>query len=280
MKEKSILQEFISAKLKAHRKPKKKGVPRGEPIGPSHKKFHASLLMLTRGSQKSIAEKVRSSHSLILKWRTEEQFRQLCAQHMAEFIKIFLPRVNQSRKSIIRNGFKGVWIYKDVSIYSAELILNIWDCINTAMREDPALTIEEVLPHFFIFKDVFLSELPDTFGPATRTIIFMFRWFFLNELREKLRQATFPDKALFDHFLKALIVEHLLKMGKAAQEEIPHGDDNIYQRFDHEIKAFNLDGSESFLRVHGEATWEMDLWMRTREILDKDRALIRKWLKR
>ena len=67
-----FLTDFIASKLKKYIEPQRQRTPRGETIGLSKKKYHASLLMLTNKRQKDIAGETKSSYGLVRKWNTEK----------------------------------------------------------------------------------------------------------------------------------------------------------------------------------------------------------------
>src|SRR5262249_19330425 len=78
------LRDFIRQKVEAYEEPQREGTPRGEPVGLSKVKYHATLLSaLTCLSGKEIAKRLRISYGLLLKWRTEPAFKELLNRHMS-----------------------------------------------------------------------------------------------------------------------------------------------------------------------------------------------------
>ncbi len=76
---KTLLQDFIRKRYKAYTSPKRKGTKKGEAIGFSRSKYHATLYFLfdtKRPENKLIylAKLVGESHNLIRKWHIEESF--------------------------------------------------------------------------------------------------------------------------------------------------------------------------------------------------------------
>jgi len=90
----SLLGKFIRSKFDKYREPERKGIPRGEKIGFSKKKFYASLLMLLNYKQSKIADKVGISHSLLRKWNTEKEFKEQVDKNCYEFIDFIYSTID------------------------------------------------------------------------------------------------------------------------------------------------------------------------------------------
>jgi len=87
--------------------PIRKGTPKGDPIGPSRKKYHAALLMPLHPkclNLKAIADMVGTSENVIRVWRTQEGFKKMVSEAhrwIAEVIAETIDRLVD--KSFIRN---------------------------------------------------------------------------------------------------------------------------------------------------------------------------------
>src|SRR5215472_5731220 len=79
------LREFIKQKVEAYEEPQREGTPRGEPVGLSRVKYHATLLSAwTNLREKEIAKRLRVSYGLLLKWRTEPAFKEQLRRRVDE----------------------------------------------------------------------------------------------------------------------------------------------------------------------------------------------------
>jgi hypothetical protein len=81
----NLLTDFISRKLSQYVEPERAGTPKGELIGLSKKKYHASLLCLTSCSLKEIAFKVKMPYASVRRWNTEETFTKQIRKNIDEF---------------------------------------------------------------------------------------------------------------------------------------------------------------------------------------------------
>jgi len=96
-----ILTDFISERLSQHKEPTRKGVPKGEPIGPPRHKVEASLLCgLTALTLKDISGELRISYDLLMKWNTQEDFQSLMEGHVDNFIAYFLQGVAEHAEAL------------------------------------------------------------------------------------------------------------------------------------------------------------------------------------
>jgi len=212
MTEDSLLKKFILIKLADYKEPKKKGVPRGQIIGFSRKKFHAALFMCTADSQKSIAKKVGVSHGLLLKWRTEEGFRRQSAQLIAEFVKVFLKHHKSSAGE-----------FRDASQYSEALIMNIFLIVLRAQKKDSKLTISNLWPLFVIFRDLFYSAPLDKFQSFTNHMIMSLRLHFFEGLLEKIISGLsevdkIPFEVFFGRFIEKYVPREMENLKKNEQK--------------------------------------------------------------
>ena len=86
-----LIRDFIMSKLSHYIEPTRMGTSWGEQIGLSKRKYHATLMCsLSKNRQKDIAKKIGVSHSLLLKWRTEELFRDTMVSNKIEFLTLFV----------------------------------------------------------------------------------------------------------------------------------------------------------------------------------------------
>ena len=90
--QRGLLMKFILYRVHTYQEPTRKGTARGEVIGFSQTKYRATLMGLTNLSVKKTAAIVEVSYGLLLKWRTEDAFRQMIDQHHKEFVSgVLLP---------------------------------------------------------------------------------------------------------------------------------------------------------------------------------------------
>lgn len=82
------LASWIERRLEVYEEKSRKGIPRGQPHGIPRHKYHAALLHLVdQGTLglREIAKEAEVSYGLLLKWRTEERFKQLIQKAVAEY---------------------------------------------------------------------------------------------------------------------------------------------------------------------------------------------------
>ncbi|RJR42491.1 MAG: hypothetical protein C4576_15985 [Desulfobacteraceae bacterium] len=89
-KSSSILFEFIADKTKHYEEPERKGLRKGEEIGPSRKQYIASLwVALTSLSLKHIADINKNdeglSYQVLMQWSCRDSFKKLIEKHQADF---------------------------------------------------------------------------------------------------------------------------------------------------------------------------------------------------
>jgi len=98
------LDDFINERLSEHKEPTRKGVPKGEPIGPPRHKVHASLLCaLTAMTLKEISGDLGISYDLLMKWNSQKDFLDLTESHLDDFTTYFLRRIADHAEAL-RNG--------------------------------------------------------------------------------------------------------------------------------------------------------------------------------
>jgi hypothetical protein len=86
----NLLTQFIDKKLSEYVEPERAGTPKGELIGLSKTKYHASLLCLTSSSLKEIARKVKIPYASVRRWNIEEAFKKQVEKNIEEFFNEFL----------------------------------------------------------------------------------------------------------------------------------------------------------------------------------------------
>jgi len=95
-----FLGEFLQYKMITYQEPSRKGTPRGERVGLSKQKFYAALLCgLTNSQYKQVAKATGVSYSLLLKWRTEDAFKEAEQQAVNEFVDEIVYRLRRLRET-------------------------------------------------------------------------------------------------------------------------------------------------------------------------------------
>jgi hypothetical protein len=109
------LEAFINDKVKNYIEPEKEGVPKGNEIGFSKEKHHASLLILRMDSLKEIANRVKAPYGTARNWKTDKGFKRETKRHADEFAKKFIEILDKSVSnrhkklpSILQNTFKEI----------------------------------------------------------------------------------------------------------------------------------------------------------------------------
>lgn len=82
------LQDFIDERYATYIEPSRAGTAKGELIGFSKQKHQACLLCLTNYPLKDIAEAVKVSYPVFLKWRSEEMFKRVFASNVRDFVAL------------------------------------------------------------------------------------------------------------------------------------------------------------------------------------------------
>jgi hypothetical protein len=113
----SLLQKFITDKITDYEEPQRAGTPRGERVGFSATKYHASLLALTDDVIDDQAQRLHISYGMLAKWRSEEDFKKLVLEHIEEFAHVFLANIFRTDEDL----------FSDVSNYSTALLRAVQD---------------------------------------------------------------------------------------------------------------------------------------------------------
>lgn len=83
--EPDLFTAFVKKQVAEYKQPERKGVPKGERIGLSKKKYEVSLYMVTDLQHRDIKDRTGVSESLIRKWRTEDDFRKQLERNQKQF---------------------------------------------------------------------------------------------------------------------------------------------------------------------------------------------------
>lgn len=95
LKETTLLFRFIEGKRGAYIEPQRQGTPRGEPIGFSKEKYHASLLMMVKEKGPVLAKLAEVSYGVLRLWKIEPAFQKQVARNKREFVSRFMERMEQ-----------------------------------------------------------------------------------------------------------------------------------------------------------------------------------------
>jgi hypothetical protein len=98
----SLLDAFMIQKTRAYNEPRRKGIPRGRPMGLATPKFGAAVYCLKSTPLKEIASAVPVSYGLLRKWRTEERFLSLVTMLSTEFVDRALVKHLEKRAEVQR----------------------------------------------------------------------------------------------------------------------------------------------------------------------------------
>lgn len=131
------LEKWIQNKLDAYEEKPRKGISRGEPHGIPRHKYHAALLHVGHTKELSlrqIAKRARVSYELLLKWRTEDRFRELKMNAIEEYT-LFLGRTKIYGENVdpVAGDYRQ-FIREEVMHYTLllwdsirEHLVNMWD---------------------------------------------------------------------------------------------------------------------------------------------------------
>ncbi len=104
----TLLEKFISKKLKAYKEPARMGTPKGEAVGFSRAKYHCSLLSLKKTKAIEIAADLKISHGLVRNWKTEQRFQETVQNHFEEFDREVVDLVEKSAPDFPEKAFADV----------------------------------------------------------------------------------------------------------------------------------------------------------------------------
>jgi len=101
-----VIERFIEEQLKGYKEPQKRGkvLSRGETVGFSKQKFHASLMVaLTEKSLVHISKKVDVSNGVLRRWNIEKPFKEEIKKNRNQFAEYYLEFIFFQIENLIRN---------------------------------------------------------------------------------------------------------------------------------------------------------------------------------
>jgi hypothetical protein len=127
-----LFYKWADPQLDKYEEPERVGVPRGEPVGFSAKKFHAALAQVLKPSftLAEIAELIGVSAGQVRVWRTEEPFKKLAEELQAGFLNYLADRLDHDAKNNDFNNYKDIFIClalfpNGIYIYHKKLVENL-----------------------------------------------------------------------------------------------------------------------------------------------------------
>lgn len=97
----TLLEKFIQDKLDGYTEPDRRGTPKGEPIGLSKIKYHASLLCgFTNEPLKEIARKLKTSYGVLRNWKLEDEFNSMVKNNLNSFGVAYRERLDERRTQL------------------------------------------------------------------------------------------------------------------------------------------------------------------------------------
>jgi len=107
-----LFHKWADPQLEKYEEPERVGVPRGEPVGFSAKKFHAALAQVLKPSftLAEIADLVGVSDGQVRVWRTEEPFKKLAEELQAGFLNYIADRLDRDDRNNDFNNYKDIFI--------------------------------------------------------------------------------------------------------------------------------------------------------------------------
>ena len=142
-----ILTDFISERLSQHREPTRKGVPKGDPIGPPRHKVRASLFCaLTPLTLKDISGALGISYDLLMKWNIQEDFQSLTEGHRDDFTAYFLQRIAEHAEALRKGRREAPTGQIGEGRYGFGVLFDICDAIKESEKaEDPFFALAAYL---------------------------------------------------------------------------------------------------------------------------------------
>ncbi|MEW6658016.1 MAG: hypothetical protein AB1424_05100 [Thermodesulfobacteriota bacterium] len=107
-----LFHKWADPQLEQYEEPERVGVPRGEPVGFSAKKFHAALAMVLKPSftLAEIADLVGVSDGQVRVWRTEESFKKLAEELQTGFLHYLADRLDHDARNNDFNNYRDIFI--------------------------------------------------------------------------------------------------------------------------------------------------------------------------
>jgi len=165
-----LFHKWADPQLEKYEEPERMGVPRGEPVGFSAKKFHAALAQVLKPSftLAEIAELVGVSAAQVRVWRTEEPFKKLAEELQAGFLNYIADRLYRENRNNDFNNYKGLFgclalFPNGIIVYNKKLIENLVYLGNEINKHqnDYKLYVdmkELMFQYVFFFKLLFSKE--------------------------------------------------------------------------------------------------------------------------
>ena len=127
-----LFHKWADPQLEKYEEPERVGVPRGEPVGFSAKKFHAALAMVLKPSftLAEIADLVGVSSGQVRVWRTEEPFKKLAEELQVGFLNYIADRLDRDARNNDLDKFKDNFIClalfpNGIIVYNKKLMENL-----------------------------------------------------------------------------------------------------------------------------------------------------------
>lgn len=165
-----LFHKWAAPQLQEYEEPERIGVPRGEPVGFSAKKFHAVLAQVLKPAftLAEIANLVGVSGGQVRVWRTEETFKKLAEELQVSFINYISDQLDYNAKNNDKDNYKDNFIclamFPDgIITYYNKLSRNLEYLVNeiNQNQKDYKLYVEmkELMSQYVLFfKWLFLKE--------------------------------------------------------------------------------------------------------------------------
>jgi hypothetical protein len=165
-----LFNKWADPQLQNYEEPERVGVPRGEPVGFSAKKFHAALAQVLKPAftLAEIADIVGVSSGQVRVWRTEAPFKKLADKLQEEFLAYISDQLDQDAKLNDMDKYKDIFIclamfHNGIHIYYKKLIetLTYLGNVINKNQNDYKLYVEmkELMSQFMLFiKLLFAKE--------------------------------------------------------------------------------------------------------------------------
>jgi len=151
------LQDFIDQKLRIYVEPARKGTARGERIGFSGAKYHASLLSaLSFSKETDIAKKLDISYGVIRQWNIDDEFLKTMQRHVADFGTDFVEQISQLADRVGQTYMHPSRPSRN-DLLNPKYPLNRYDCVDASLYGPGAVigicialysTRQKVAPYF------------------------------------------------------------------------------------------------------------------------------------
>jgi hypothetical protein len=166
----ALFNKWAAPQLQNYAEPERVGVPRGEPVGFSAKKFHAALGQVLKPAftLAEIADIVGVSSGQVRVWRTEAPFKKLADKLEEEFLSYISDQLDQDAKLNDMANYTDIFIclamfHNGILIYYKKLIdtlTNLGNVINKNQNDYKLyVDMKELMSQFMLFfKLLFAKE--------------------------------------------------------------------------------------------------------------------------